>query len=152
VFVWPHSRSHVVLTIAVAVLLTLVFSFDTTLGARDRVLATATTVTNLSGSVFIRRAADLEFKPAHVGDLLSTGDTIWAGPGTAEVTYFEGSSIGIGPETQLVIQPLIVDGEADGVATLPLAFDRTWRVIARLVTGNPRYEIRTPTSSATIRG
>jgi hypothetical protein len=152
VLVWPHSRSHVVLTIAVAMLLTLVFSLDTTLGPRDRVLATATTVTNVSGSVFIRRAADIEFKPAHVGDLLKTGDIIWAGPGTAEVTYFEGSSIGIGPETQLVIEPLVIDGESDVVASLPQAFDRTWQVITRLVTGNPRFDFRTPASSATIRG
>lgn len=148
--VWPHSRSHVVLTIALAVLLLLVFSSDATVGPQHRVLATAMAVTNMSGSVFIRRTADMEFKPAHVGDVLSTGDTIWAGPGTAEVTYFEGSSIGIGPETQLVIQPLLIEG--DVVASLPQAVDRTWRAIARLVTGNPRYEIRTPTSSATIRG
>jgi hypothetical protein len=149
--VWPHSRSHVVLTVALAVLFLLVFSSDATVGSQHRVLATATAVTNLSGSVFIRRTGDMEFKPAHVGDVLSIGDTIWAGPGTAEVTYFEGSSIGIGPETQVVIQPLVVDGD-DTVASLPQGFDRTWRAIARLVTGNPRYEFRTPTSSATIRG
>ncbi|TMG53958.1 MAG: hypothetical protein E6H84_10155 [Chloroflexi bacterium] len=150
--VWPHSRSHVALTIAVAILLTFVFGSDATLGPQGRVLATATTVTNLSGSVFIRRAADMGFTPAHVGDILSTGDTIWAGPGTAEVTYFEGSSIGIGAETQLVVQPLVVDGDADAVASLSGVFDRTWHAITRLVTGTPRYEIRTPTSSATIRG
>ena len=89
---------------------------------------------------------------AYQFDILSTGDTIWAGPGTAEVTYFEGSSIGIGAETQLVVQPLVVDGDADAVASLSGVFDRTWHAITRLVTGNPRYEIRTPTSSATIRG
>jgi hypothetical protein len=141
---------QVALTLGFAVVLTLVFGSDAAFGSRDRVFATATTVTSISGSVYLRRTADMEFTPAHEGDVLSTGDIIWAGPGTAEVTYFEGSSVRIGPETQLVIRPLLVDG--DSVASLPQAFDRTWRVITRLLTGDTRYEMRTPTSSATVRG
>jgi hypothetical protein len=151
VVVWPHSRIGVVLTLSFVLLLTLVLGSDAALGSRAPAVATATTVTNLSGSVYIRRAVDMEFTPAHVGDILLTGDTIWAGPGTAEVTYFEGSSVGIGPETQLLIQPLVID-DSDAIASLPQTLDRTWRVITRLVTGNTRYEMRAPSASATIRG
>jgi hypothetical protein len=150
VIVWPRSRTRVIITLGFALALVL------TLGAAGapaaRTVGTHTTVTDLDGSVFVRQAGDgREFVPAHVGDILGVGDTIWAGPGTAEVTYFEGSSIRIGAETQLVIEPLTLAQDDDG-SSFSGAVARTWQVVTKLVTGGSRYELRTPTSSATVRG
>lgn len=104
-----------------------------------------TTLTVVDGSVFVRHA-DAGFEPAREGDIIAAGDMVRTAAGaSAEVTYFEGSSIRLEGDSQIVVQGLRDVGLVQRV-------ERTWQVITELVSGSSRYNVRTPTSTASVRG
>ena len=114
--------------------------------ARDTdALAPITTLTAVDGGVFLQHG-DAGFEPARVGDLMAAGDTVRTATGaSAEITYFEGSSVRLEGDSQIVVQSFDDPGLVQTV-------ERAWRVVAELVSGSSRYNVRTPTSTASVRG
>jgi hypothetical protein len=111
-------------------------------------LISITTLTFVDGPVLIRHGAG-EFAPAGVGDVLAAGDTIRTASGaSAEITYFEGSSVRLEPETEIIIASLRTEKDI----SLARMLMRSWRVVTQLIVGNTRYEVRGPGSTASIRG
>jgi hypothetical protein len=111
-----------------------------------------TTLTVVDGLVLIRHG-DVDFARAHVGEVVAAGATIRTAAGaSAEVTYFEGSSVRLASDAQIVVEAL--RARADGGPLTPIAqtIARTWHVVAELLGGSTRYEMRTPTSTASVRG
>jgi hypothetical protein len=64
---------------------------------------------------------------------------------SAEITYFEGSTVRLEGDSQIVVKSL-------DDPSLVQTVERAWRVVAELVSGSSRYNIRTPTSTASVRG
>jgi hypothetical protein len=121
-------------------------------GFGNRALAAATTVTVLSGDVQVRHAAR-SFVSATDGEVLVPGDTIHTGDGArATLTYFEGSTVSIEPNSELTIETASASSDGSTIVLMQQNFGRTWHVVTKLITGNSKYEVKTPASTASVRG
>src|SRR2546428_4711786 len=117
-----------------------------------KAFAAEATVRVLSGQVMVRHAG-ADFTAAIDGDVLHEGDTIRTGAdGRAVLTYFEGSSVTIEPTTELTIDAASTSSDGGTIVGMSQSFGRTWHVVTKLITGSSRYEVRTPASTASVRG
>jgi hypothetical protein len=145
-------RSRTVGSLAVLMMCALIFGSSVVLAPEVHALASITTLTNVQGDVFVRHSGD-DVVAAREGDVLVAGDSIRTGKDArAEITYFEGSSVLLDPDTELVIEALATEADGGTVVAMWQAVGRTWHVVTKLISGSSRYEVRTPTSTASVRG
>ena len=115
-------------------------------------LGAATTITIISGDIQVRHGAG-PFAPAIDGDVLTAGDTIRTGDAArAVLTYFEGSTVSLEPNTELVIEDASALTDGSTIIVMQQNLGRTWHVVTKLVTGGSKYEVKTPASTASVRG
>jgi hypothetical protein len=113
---------------------------------------TSTALTKVSGDVHVRHAGG-DFIVAHDGDVLTAGDAIRTGPdGVAEMTYFEGSTVRLDRDSELVVETLATASDGGTVIQMLQVIGRSWHVVTKLIAGSSRYDVRTPTSTASVRG
>ena len=118
---------------------------------------TPTQLTVLSiteGKVFVMRAGTDAWVEAQVGMTLEVGDKIKAGSSSsAEITFFEGSTIELDSDT--VIEVAELDLAADTGSTTILIKQEIGKTVSRvekLADPASRYEIETPAGVAAVRG
>ena len=112
----------------------------------------STTLTIISGTVSIR-AAGRDFGAAPDGAILAVGDTVRTGSdGRAVLTYFEGTTVEIEPASELTIDAASAGPDGSTVLLMTQNIGRTWHVVTHLLSGNSKYEVRTPASTASVRG
>ena len=122
-----------------------------TLGGRA--LGATTMVTIISGDIQVRHGATGSFVSATDGEVLAAGDTIRSADGArAVLTYFEGSTVSIEPNSELTIETASANPDGSTVVVMQQNVGRTWHVVTKLITGNSRYEVKTPASTASVRG
>ena len=122
------------------------------IGSGTKALGASTTLTVLAGDVSVRHDG-AQFVAAVDGELLGAGDAIRTGAdGRAVLTYFEGSSVTVEPSTQIVIEAANTASDGSTVVAMSQAFGRTWHVVTKLITSGSKYEVRTPASTASVRG
>jgi hypothetical protein len=110
-------------------------------------LASSSTLTVVDGVVLIGHDGS-DFSAAHEGDVIAAGDTIRTEAGAAaEITYVEGSTVRIEADTQIVVESLPTSN--NGVIQ---TLERSWLVVTKLISGGSRFEVRTPSSTASVRG
>jgi len=112
----------------------------------------STVLTVLDGSVTVASGAS-DFAPASDGDLLDRGDRVRTlTGGHAVVTFFDGSTIELEPTTTIEIEA--ASARPDGSVTIQVfqSIGRTWASVQELTHAASRFELRTPTTSATVRG
>lgn len=69
--------------------------------------ASFTTLSVVSGTVEVRGNGTKDFRPAVVSETLNVGDTVRTGPdASAVITFFEGSTVEMEPETELTMEKL----------------------------------------------
>jgi hypothetical protein len=118
----------------------------------SRAMAAATTVTIISGDIQVRHGAG-SFAPANDGEILTAGDTVRTGEGArAVLTYFEGSTVSLEPNTELTIEDASTLTDGSTIVVMRQNLGRTWHVVTKLVTGSSKYEVKTPASTASVRG
>jgi hypothetical protein len=116
------------------------------LAQEPNALVSVSTLTVVDGAVLISHDG-AEFTLANEGDVLIAGDTIRTGTdGAAELTYFEGSSVRLEADREMIVASLHASDAAGQV------FGRAWHATTKLITGGSRYEERTPSSTASVRG
>ena len=121
-------------------------------GGAGQALGASSTITVLGGDVRVRHVSG-DVTAATDGDLLAAGDSIeTAADGRAVVTFFEGSTVEIEPSSTLSVDTLSVEADGGTVVLMTQAVGRTWHVVTKLLTGSSRYEVRTPASTASVRG
>jgi FecR-like protein len=141
----------VIAVVVVAFVLFMALGISGTFGGRA--LGAATTVTIISGDIQVRRGAAAAFVTATDGEVLVAGDTIrTAGGARAVLTYFEGSTVSVEPNTELTIETAASHTDGSTVVVMQQAVGRTWHVVTKLITGNSKYEVKTPASTASVRG
>jgi hypothetical protein len=93
------------------------------------------------------------FVPALDGEIFATGDLVRANvDGRAVLTFFDGSSLSVDPDSQVKVLALNrLANEGIGV-TIEQTLGRSWSAVQKLKTPDSRYEIRTPSTSAAVRG
>jgi hypothetical protein len=122
-------------------------------GFGGRALAAATTVTIISGDIQVRHGATASFVSATDGEVLAAGDTLRTGDDArAVLTYFEGSTVSIEPNSELTIENASSLSDGSTIVVMQQNFGRTWHVVTKLITGNSKYEVKTPASTASVRG
>ncbi len=141
------SRSRKVAAIALIVALAFGVGSSAVLTTETDALVSVSTFIVVDGAVLVSHGG-AEFTPARDGDVLAAGDTIRTGTGaSAEITYFEGSSIRIEANAEIVV-PSLRTSDGGAVRTL----ERAWHVVTKLIDGNSRYEMHGPSSTASLRG
>lgn len=138
------SRSR---TFAIALIAALALGavLSVVLAPQESALGSKSTLTVVDGAVLISKHGDVT--TAREGDVLTAGDAIRTGTGaSAEITYFDGSSVRIEAGSALVVASLRTSESVLGT------LERSWDVITKLVSGSTRYDVRTPSSTASVRG
>jgi hypothetical protein len=141
------SRSRVVAGVVLIVALALGLGSGAVVSPEADAIVSASTLTVVHGAVLISHAG-AEFTLAREGDVVKAGDTVRTRTGAAaEITYFEGSSVRLEADSEIVLQGL--RASHDGPV---LTVERAWHVVTKLFAGGSRYEMHAPSSTASVRG
>jgi FecR protein len=112
----------------------------------------AATVAVLNTAVDAQKGAS-EFAPALDGDVLGNGDFVRSSKdGRAVLTFFDGSTLSVDPAS--LVKVLTLDRlPSGGIQVLvEQTLGRSWAAIAKLKTPDSKFEIKTPTGVAAVRG
>ena len=94
-----------------------------------------------------------DFAPALDGDLLTTGDLVKSSTvGRAVLTFFDGSILTV--DTGSVVKVTTLNHLDNGgiQVVIEQTLGRTWSSVSKLKTPDSKFEVRTPTSTAAVRG
>ncbi len=146
------SRSRNIAVTVLVVALALGLGSSAVLAPEADALVSISTLTVVDGSVLVSHGGS-EFTLAHEGEVVAAGDAVRTENGAAaEITYFEGSSVRLEADTQIVVESLRSEADGGTVIGVLQTFGRTWHVVTKLISGSSRYEVRTPSSTASVRG
>ncbi|MBI4329727.1 MAG: FecR domain-containing protein, partial [Chloroflexi bacterium] len=70
----------------------------------------------------------------------------------AQLTFFDGSTLTLDPNTNIEIVQIDSDGRQADTILLKQWIGRTWSRVAKMLDPGSRYEIQTPTALAVVRG
>jgi hypothetical protein len=117
-----------------------------------------TSASNAATLAILNRAiegarAGSAFAPALDGEVYASGDLVRANvDGRAVLTFFDGSSLSVDPGSQVKVVALN-RVSADGIqVTIEQSLGRSWSSVQKLKTPDSRYEVRTPSTVAVVRG
>jgi hypothetical protein len=119
---------------------------------QQRASGAATILSILDGSASVARGT-AAFAPASDGDLVNIGDSVQTAISShAMVTFFDGSTLEIEPATTVQIEE--ASSAASGAISIRIAqtVGRTWASVQKLTRVDSKFEIRTPTAVAAVRG
>jgi hypothetical protein len=118
--------------------------------------STPSTLTILSiteGNVFVMKAGTDSWIEAQVGMSLEAGDSVKTGDNSsAEITFFDGSTIELQAGTEIEIASLEVSDTGSTTITLEQTIGTTISRVTKLVDPASRYEVETPTGVVAVRG
>jgi hypothetical protein len=112
----------------------------------------AATLAVLSPAIDAQKGSG-EFTPALDGDILSNGDFVRSTKdGRAVLTFFDGSTLSVDPAS--LVKVLTLNRLANGGIQLLVeqTLGRSWAAVSKLKTPDSKFEIKTPTSIAAVRG
>jgi len=119
---------------------------------QGRASGAATILSILDGSSSVARGT-AAFAPASDGDLVNIGDRVQTADSShALVTFFDGSTLEIEPATTVQIED--ATSAASGAISIRISqtIGRTWASVQKLTRADSKFEIRTPTAIAAVRG
>ncbi len=104
------------------------------------------------GSLSIANAATLTVLHGQIDSQKGGGDVVRAdSAGNAVVTFFEGSTLTVESGAQVRVTSLVKTGSGGIQVSIEQTLGRTWASVQKL-TGDSKFEIKTPTSTAAVRG
>lgn len=146
------SRSRKSAAVMLVVALALFVGSSAVLAPEANAFDSISTLTVVDGSVVVSRGG-AEFTYVRAGDVVAAGDIIRTGTASvAEITYFEGSSVRLEADTEIVVESLRTMADGGTVVRMKQLLGRTWHVVTKLTSGSSRYEVLTPSSTASVRG
>ena len=112
----------------------------------------AATVAVLSTAVDAQKGSS-DFAPALDGDVLSNGDFVRSSKdGRAVLTFFDGSTLSVDPASLVRVLTLNRLANAGIALLVEQTLGRSWAAVSKLKTPDSKFEIKTPTSIAAVRG
>ena len=116
-------------------------------------LASQCTLSVFGGSVEIQAPDETSWQQGTDGMTLAVGDRIrTAANSSALLTFFEGSTIKLEPETDVQIQQVERAQDESIRITLKQWLGRTWSRVVKMAGPGSHYEIETPSATAVVRG
>jgi len=146
---------RIAIPIAIALVLVLGASLS---GAFDLLsppttLASQCTLSILSGSVEIQNPGADTRQQGTDGMTLTVGTRVKTAPGShALLTFFEGSTIKLEPNTDVEIQQVEYSDEQSTTIVLKQWLGRTWSRVVKMADPGSHYQIETPSATAVVRG
>lgn len=114
-------------------------------------LRAAAVLTVISGDVLMRFGAG-DFSSASDGAVLYVGSTVrTSSDARAVITLFEGSTVELEPSSDISIEEATMRSGST-IVQLAQSLGRSWHVVTHLTTADSRYEVRTPSATASVRG
>ncbi len=137
----------IILLLAGLVLIPPVFSSEKSY-SRDTVLSI------LSGEVMVMKGTGGEWTKAENGMKLATSDSVKTGADSyALITFFEGSTMTLEPNTEVTISELWRSEQTDSTRVrLGQKVGQTWNRIQKLTDSASTYEVETPAAVGSVRG
>jgi hypothetical protein len=94
-----------------------------------------------------------DFQIALDGDVFATGDVVRADDkGRAVLTFFDGSTISVDPKSRVHVTSLTKTGAGGIQLQIEQTAGRTWASVSKLATPDSKFEIKTPSMVAVVRG
>lgn len=94
-----------------------------------------------------------EFTRAGDGQVLNAGDRVrTADQSHAVVTFFDGSTMELEPATTITVVQATASPTGAITIQIQQAIGRTWSAVQQLTRADSKFEIRTPSTTATVRG
>jgi uncharacterized repeat protein (TIGR01451 family) len=114
---------------------------------------TLTILSMAKGSVLVMKAGTGNWTEAQVGMALKLGDIVTSGnSSSAELTFFDGSTIELQAGTQIEIASLNISSTGSTTIGLKQVLGTTISRVAKLVDSASSYDIETPGGVAAVRG
>jgi len=116
--------------------------------------STLTILSITKGNVFVMKAGTDDWIEAQVGMSLEPGDSVKTGDdSSAEITFFEGSTIELQAGTEIEIALLDISTDTGSTTiTLEQTIGNTISRVTKLIDPASRYEVETPTGVVAVRG
>jgi hypothetical protein len=115
--------------------------------------ASFTTLSIISGTVEVRDEGTDEFRPAEDGETLEVGDSVRTRPDSrALITFFEGSTLEMEPETEVTLESLEGEEEGGFFTKIGQSIGVTWHRVVEFTDGGSSYEVETPATVVAVRG
>jgi VCBS repeat-containing protein len=115
--------------------------------------STLTILSAVEGDVSVMEAGTDSWTEGQVGMSLEDGDIIKTGDdSSAEITFFDGSTIELQPGTEVEIATLAITDTGCTTVTLEQTIGATISRVANIIDPASRYEIETATGAAAVRG
>jgi len=136
------------------VLSILVASTLTGCGDGSSTPSTLTTLSAIEGDVSVMEAGTDSWTEGEVGMSLEVGDTVKTGDdSSAEITFFDGSTVELQPGTEIEIASLDVAADSGSTTiTLEQTIGATISRVINIIDPASRYEVETPSGAAAVRG
>ena len=119
---------------------------------QQRAASAATILSILDGTASVARGT-AAFAPASDGEVVNDGDRVQTAERShALVTFFDGSTLEIEPSTTVQIEA--ARAAAGGAIDIRISqtLGRTWASVQKLTRADSKFELRTPTLTAAVRG
>ncbi len=116
-------------------------------------VARTATLTDVRGVVQVLPAGHDTWQTAKTGDQIAPGDRVRTDRADATLIFFDGSATNLAAKTELIV--LQLSSRRDGhskVIALYQQVGRTYNRVQRLPDTASRFEIKTPSASATVHG
>jgi len=115
--------------------------------------STLTVLSITEGNVFVMKAGTDSWIEAQVGISLESGDSVKSGnSSSAEITFFDGSTIELQAGTEIEVVSLGISDTGSTTIKLKQAIGNTISRVTKLVDSASRYEVETPACVAAVRG
>jgi len=135
------------------VLLILVISTLVGCGQNSSNPSTLTILSITEGDVFVTKAGADDWIEAEVGMSLEDGDVIKTGDdSSAEITFFDGSTVELQPGTEVEIASLDIADTGSTTITLEQTIGATISRVINIIDPASSYEVETATGAAAVRG
>jgi len=135
------------------VLLILVVTTLASCGGGSSTSSTLTTVSAIDGDVSAMRAGTNTWTEAEVGMSVQHGDVIKTGDdSSAEITFFDGSTIELQPGTGVEITSLDIADSGSTTISLEQTIGATISRVTSIIDPASSYEVETATGAAAVRG
>lgn len=107
----------------------------------------------LNAGVFAQRGGQSDFVSALDGEVFVSGDIVRAdAQGRAVLTFFDGSTISVEPNSDVRVVSLVKTASGGIQLTIEQTLGRTWASVSDLATPDSKFEIKTPSMTAIVRG
>ena len=116
--------------------------------------STLTVFSIAEGDVFVMKAGTDSWTEAEVGMSLEVGDSVKTGDtSSAEITFFDGSTIELEAGTEIEIASLDISTDTGSTTiTLEQTIGNTISRVTKILDPASRYEVETPTGVVAVRG